>query len=536
MIILKRLALFLLFVSLLFVAACTAESEPSVAGDTTTISPTTELVPTLEPTATTMAEVAATAVPTEPAVTVESDGLNAFLNTLQTALTSRDFDLLRSLMSDPFAFGNYGSEWQQQSPADIQGLLENWLPAGAVVQFSPSGTDLTAMLDGQNPQTMLGSDVPVAAAWHTTGWGADGKGEVILFAEETADGQIALKAMLYAPLGFLPEFDDLPVQDEQPAPIGLLYSPAAGGIWQIGADGQPQQLTAQQDAVPAPDGRHAFYVADESLWLIDLASDERTQLTNPEAGIYLAGTQQWADNEMILAGIWLNLETESGPNWGHPAWIDIVSGELTLIDEPAQFLMRSRPAVSATGSVAFDQVGRTGDDRDFNWIYQPETGLMNFVASDFVNATDNTVYTSPALSADGRFLAWLASTGNNLNQLAVFDLESGSVANLPAYQGVGFGGPYPNPVISPDPNWIALRQITVDQAKMGLWLYTQDGQEPVFIAQNGGESVWANEHLLLFIDYDENNNAQLQQYNALTGVRSAVTLPDVVKIFGVVEP
>jgi len=174
--------------------------------------------------------------------------------------------------------------------------------------------------------------------------------------------------VLYTPLGFLPEFNDLPVEDEQPTPIGLMYRPVGGGIWQIGADGQPQQLTAQQDAVPSPDGRHAFYVADENLWLIDLAGDERTQLTNTVDGVYLAGTQQWADNETILAGVWLDLETEGGPNWGYPTLINIISGELTLIDEPYKFLMRSYTAVSATGSVAFDQVGRDGDDRDFNWI------------------------------------------------------------------------------------------------------------------------------------------------------------------------
>ena len=140
-----------------------------------------------------------------------------------------------------------------------------------------------------------------------------------------------------------------------------------------------------------------------------------------------------------------------------------------------------------------------------------------------------------SLSADGRFLAWLAITGTNVNHLAIFDLETGTVANLPAYQGVGFGGPYPNPVIGPDPNWIALRQYTEISAAAGLWLYTQDGQPPLFIAHNGGESLWVNDHLLLFLDYDENYNAQLQQYDVLTGVRSAVTLPNVAQIFGIAE-
>ncbi len=408
----KVFTLFSLLSLWLLAPACTAESEPTVAGETTTAAatteptPTTETVATLEPTATVVEEVAVTAVPTETAVAEDSK----------------------------------------------------------------------------------------------------------------------------------PLFNDLPVQGEQPAPVGLLYSPVEGGIWQIGADGQPQQLTEQPEAVPSPDGQHAFYVADDNLWLIDLASDKRTQLTSMEEGEYLAnGRPQWADNETILVGIWLDLAAEGGPNWGHPALLDIASGNLTLIDEPFQLLMRSIPAVSSSGAVAFDTVGRSADDQDFNWIYQPGMETMTFEAGDFVNAIENAGYISPAWSADGRFLAWLAFTGENVNHLALFDLESGSVANLPSYQGVGFGGPYPNPVISPDANWIALRQLTPDPDLQGLWLYTQDGQEPVFIAQNGGESLWVNDHLLLFIDYDENFNGQLQQYDAVTGVRSVVTLPHVAQIFGIVE-
>lgn len=530
----KVLALFVFLSLWLCATACTAEAEPVT--EATAVPPTiTEptAAPTDEPLPTPTIEPTVESAPM--ATEVPTNDLDSFMAEVQSALANRDFDQLASLMSDPFAFGSYRSEWQQFTPADLRPLLENWLPAGAAVQFSPEDTNLSAMLDDQPAQTMLGPDVPVVAAWHSTGWGAEGEDEAILFVIEEGDGRYALKAMLYAPYGFLLELNDLPVQDEQPAPIGLLYSPVGGGIWHIGADGQPQQLTAQPEAVPAPDGRHAFYAAEDSLWLIDLANDERTQLTSTADGVYLAGSEQWADNETILAGIWLDLETEGGPNSGRPALIDILSGELMLIDEPFQLLMKNAPAVSVTGTVAFDTTGRSADDNDFNWIYQPGIGTMTFEASDFVNAIENAGYISPAWSADGRFLAWLAFTGNNVNHLAVFDLESSTVANLPAYQGIGFGGPYPNPVVSPDATWVALRQLTPNPDLWGLWLYTLDGQEPVFIAQNGGESLWLNDHVLLFIDYDENYNGTLQQYDALTGVRSAITLPDVAEIFGIVE-
>lgn len=527
------LALFSLFFLWLLATACSAETEPVT--EATAVPPTITdptAAPTDAPLPTPTIEPTVESAPM--ATAVSTNDLDSFMAEVQSALANRDFDQLASLMSDPVAFGGYRSEWQQFAPADLRPSLENLLPAGGTVQFSPADTDLSVMLDGQDPQNMLGPDVSVVAAWHTTGWGAESEDEAILFVVE-ADGRYALKAILYAHYGFLLELNDLPVQGEQPAPIGLLYSPVGSGVWQIGADGQPQQLTAQQDAVPSPDGRHAFYVANENLWLIDLASDERTRLTSTADGVYLAGSEQWADNETILAGIWLDLEMEGGPNSGRPALIDIGSGELMLIDEPFQLLMKNDPAVSVTGTVAFDTTGRSADDNDFNWIYQPGTGTMTFEVGDFENAIENAGYISPAWSADGRFLTWLAFTGNNINHLALFDLESGSVANLPSYQGIGFGGPYPNPVISPDTTWIALRQLTTNPDEWGLWLYTIDGQEPVFIAHNGGESLWLNDHVLLFIDYDENFNADLQQYDTVTGVRSAVTLPDVAQIFGIVE-
>ncbi|MCA9953137.1 MAG: PD40 domain-containing protein [Ardenticatenaceae bacterium] len=532
----KVLALFVLLTLWLLATACTAEAEPVM--EATAVPPiVTEptAAPTDMPLPTPTIEPTVESVPM--ATELPANDLDSFMAEVQSALANRDFDQLASLMSDPVAFGGYRSEWQQFAPADLRPLLENLLPVGAVVQFSPANTDLSAMLDGQDPQTMLGPDISVVAAWHSTGWGAEGEDEAILFMAEERDGRFALKAMLYAPYGFLLELNDLPVRDEQPAPVGLLYSQPDGSLWQVGTDGEPVQLWYQEGitAVPSPDGKHAFFQVQGDLWLLDITSGETRALTtdHDEQGTHLAGFHWWYNNDTILSGIWLDFESDGGPNTGRPALIDIASGEVTLVD--SQHLMSSNPAISASGAIAYSSVQQSANDRQTAWIYRPESGVMAFEAAEFANAVANAGYTSPAWSADGRFLAWLAFTGNNETHTAVFDLESGSVANLPPSQAVGFGGPYPSPIIGPDPNWIALRQFTPNPDQMGLWLYTQDGQQPVFIAQNGGESLWLNDHVLLFIDYDENYNADLQQYDTLTGIRSAVMLPDVFKIFGIVE-
>ena len=528
----KVFALVALLSFWLFTAACTAVSEPAAVEDTAVATPITEPTPTLEtvnlPTPTPPNEPTATETPQVDAK------IDTFTILLQTALTNRDFELVQTTMSDAFGFGAYRSEWQQGAPADFLPQIENMLPAGVNLRFTLN-PDFAAMLDGQDPQMMMGPDVTVAAVWHATGWGAEGKDEAILFVEELGDGRFVWKALLYAPGGFLPQSAELPVLDEQPAPIGLLYSKPDGGLWQVGVDGQPVELWFQEGVMPklAPDGKHAFYQVEGDLWLLDVVTGESSQLASDSDGqeTHLAGFHWWVNSSTILSGIWLDLETDGGPNLGRPALIDIVSGELTVLD--SQHLMSSYPAIAANGAVAYSSVQQSANDSQTTWVYDPKSGVTAFDPSEFANAPDG-FYTSPAWSADGRFLAWLVSDGIHV-QLAVFDLESGMVANLPAFEGAAFGGPYPNPVFNEDPNWIALRQFTNDSAKMGLWLYTQDGQEPIFIAQNGGESLWINDHLLLFIDYDENFNGQLQQYDALTGVRSVVTLSNVAQIFSIVE-
>ena len=328
---------------------------------------------------------------------------------------------------------------------------------------------------------------------------------------------------------------ELPILDEQPAPVGLLYHKPDGSLWQVAADGQPVQLWYQEGtpAVPAPDGQHAFYQIQGDLFVLDVASGESTQLTSDhdEQGIHLVGYHQWYDNNTILSGILFDWE-EGGPNLGHPALIDIATAEITMLDE--EHLMSSYPAVSASGAIAYSSVQQGPGDDQTAWVYDSAAGVTLFAPIDYVGALDGS-YSVPAWSSDGRSLVWLVSDGVNF-QLAIFDLDSKTAVGMYAYQGAGFGGPFPNPIISPDGSKIALRQYTNDPATTGLWLYSLDGQEPLFIAHNGGESFWVNEHLLLFLDYDENFNAQLQQYDTLTGVRSVVTLPEVFQIYGIVEP
>ena len=129
--------------------------------------------------------------------------IDIFLQQLDMALANREYEALEALAADEVAIGPFRSEW---STLDKQAWLDQmtsyFLPEGATVTISGPDTDISALLDGMDPQAMLGPDVDVEAVRHSSGWMADGAGEVILWVERQDDGQLALKAMLYAPMGF----------------------------------------------------------------------------------------------------------------------------------------------------------------------------------------------------------------------------------------------------------------------------------------------------------------------------------------------
>ena len=507
-------------------AACTATTEPA-SDATPAITNTVALTPTVieltsEPTEEPELVLTSEPEPTETAVSLGD--LSTFLTLFQTALIDQEMATLSELMAADFGYGGYRSEWQLGTPEQFLPQIEAFLPATGSLQIVPDA-DLVTLLDGQDPQMMMGPDIAVAAVFLTTGWGPEGADEAILFVEELPNGRFVWKAMLYAADGFQPAAAELPIIDEQPAPVGLIFSDTTGALQRVATDGSVERLTIEQTALPSPDGQHAIYESEGDLWLIELETGQITSLTSADGDMptFLAGYQQWVDNDTILVGVWLDLETEGGPNLGHPALIDISTGEMTLID--ADRLMASFPAAAPTGAIAYSSVQRSADDTAFTWIYTPEAGTEPFDTTVY-GSLPTGGYTAPAWSTNGRLLAWLILGENNQTDIAVFDTEAQTVRVMPGFAGAAFGGPYPNPIFNPSGSHIALRQFTNDIATTGLWVYPLDGAAPLFVAQNGGESLWVSDEQLLFVDYDENFNGQLQQVNIQTSIRSVITLPD----------
>ena len=124
-----------------------------------------------------------------------------YVQSIVNALNARDFDVVRASMDLSFTF----AYWQSQgtsSPPDqaIESLAGNLSPATPLV--SDANKDLTILLDGLNPYSLMGLDASRSQALFVSGWGADGASEAILYVTRRPDGSLYLYGVLIGRGGF----------------------------------------------------------------------------------------------------------------------------------------------------------------------------------------------------------------------------------------------------------------------------------------------------------------------------------------------
>jgi hypothetical protein len=96
--------------------------------------------------------------------------------------------------------------WQSQGTlypleAAIEHLRSNQI---GTTPLTPDPTrDLTALLGGSNPYSIMGLDPARSQALYVAGWGLDGKAEAILYVTQRADGSLYWHSVLIAPSGFI---------------------------------------------------------------------------------------------------------------------------------------------------------------------------------------------------------------------------------------------------------------------------------------------------------------------------------------------
>jgi len=124
--------------------------------------------------------------------------------TIVDTLNAKDFAAARSKMRISFMMAFWQSQGTSYTPdLAIEQLQLNYIGPSTVLVSNPN-KDLTALLGGSNPYTIMGLDPSNSLALFVSGWGLDGKGEAILYVTWPANGNPYWHSVLIAPGGFAP--------------------------------------------------------------------------------------------------------------------------------------------------------------------------------------------------------------------------------------------------------------------------------------------------------------------------------------------
>ncbi|HJS17134.1 MAG TPA: NBR1-Ig-like domain-containing protein [Anaerolineales bacterium] len=127
-----------------------------------------------------------------------------YAQTIVNTLSAKDFNGAKSLMDQSFAMAFWQSQGTSLTPDEaVQQLQLNYIGPSTVLVPDPN-EDLTALLGGSNPYSIMGLDSSNSRALFVSGWGLDGKGEAILYVTKRADGSLYWHSVLIAPTGFAP--------------------------------------------------------------------------------------------------------------------------------------------------------------------------------------------------------------------------------------------------------------------------------------------------------------------------------------------
>ena len=125
-----------------------------------------------------------------------------FAQSVVDRLNARNFSALQTMMDTSFVFAFWQSQGTAYPPDQaIAQLQTNYISASPNLVANVN-KDLTTLLGGLNPYSIMGLDPAKSLALFVSGWGLNGTDEAILYVTQRADGSWYWHSVLIAPAGF----------------------------------------------------------------------------------------------------------------------------------------------------------------------------------------------------------------------------------------------------------------------------------------------------------------------------------------------
>ena len=274
----------------------------------------------------------------------------------------------------------------------------------------------------------------------------------------------------------------IPASPATPSPVsleGLIYANLqTATIIRVFPGNHPVDLHHGTDAAFSPYGRFAVFEAGGDLLLAESMDNPGINLTNTP-DLIEQFPQWWVSNppKVVFSSISVD-EMQQRVNTSSPT----ITGRLTLVNaDGTDYAILSEtpsytmPALSPDGkTIAFEA---SGSPR----LYEIGKGILPFDPNQYgrpFGPFENEYYFSPSFSPDGRQLTWWVrqyEPASNNFALAMFDLVGMTSRTLYSYAALGGTlGWLPNPVWSPSGQWIAF-QTRDETTPNNLWIMHQGG-------------------------------------------------------------
>ena len=140
----------------------------------------------------------ATSTPTPTAIPTSAATLSAIFE----AMNARDYVTLKASMGETFAIAYWQSQGTSSTPDEAIEQLKTYYLASPKALTSDPNRDLTTLLGGANPYTLMGLDPTKSQALLVSGLGPQGIDEAILYMTQRADGTPYWFGLLTAKGGF----------------------------------------------------------------------------------------------------------------------------------------------------------------------------------------------------------------------------------------------------------------------------------------------------------------------------------------------